>query len=787
MSTNNDNLSHKEHALQYLSIGWNVIPLGIKSKIPNGDALISTGHKHTDEKGKVKGSWDSFKKTERVTEDLIERWRKHTPRSNLGIITGKTNKIIVVDIDPRNGGDVSMKNLHLPPTYMVNTGGGGWHYYYSWNFSRPAPALDYLDGIEIKGDGGYVVAPPSIHDKTSLPYEAVNSIDEMIEAPEWLCELKPKSERKEKLWEVGAEGVDVGKRNKTAASVVGKTLKSLHKKLHETIGWNGIKGWNQANKKPLDEKELRTVFDSIKDRSDSNDKTETPVPKKIVKMVLNEKPISFHDHLNTSFVSIRINDHQEIYPMMSQQFKQWIVRKYWEQNKQTLNTEHVKQAIDLLISIAIHEGEEKKLENRVAGTDNAIWYDLCNKDWSAIKISSSGWEFATNPPIIFRRYKHQKPQTTPIAGGSLSQLLQFVNIADESQRLLFLVYLISCFVPNIPHPIPILYGSQGSAKSTFMRVIRRLIDPSSLELLSFPTRKEELVQQLSHHWTPFYDNVTTMPEWLSDALCRAVTGEGFSKRELYTNDEDMIYSFRCCIGINGINIAGTKADLLDRALLFGLERIKSENRKDEQTFWKQFEENCPLILGAIFEALSRAITIRPTVKVKELPRMADFTLWGCAISEAIGSTQDAFLVAYRTNIGRQNDEAIQEHPVASAIVAFMQDQNKWAGTSTELLYLLEDLAISEKINIKQSTWPKTPQLLTRRLNEVKTNLETIGINIRSGTFQHKRMIEITRPINTVDTVVPNNTGNDDDDESGNKIPTLSNLKTDEELLNEIGL
>ena len=320
-----------------------------------------------------------------------------------------------------------------------------------------------------------------------------------------------------------------------------------------------------------------------------------------------------------------------------------------------------------------------------------------------------------------------------------------------------------------------------------MRVIRRLIDPSSLELLSFPTRKEELVQQLSHHWTPFYDNVTTMPEWLSDALCRAVTGEGFSKRELYTNDEDMIYSFRCCIGINGINIAGTKADLLDRALLFGLERIKSENRKDEQTFWKQFEENCPLILGAIFEALSRAITIRPTVKVKELPRMADFTLWGCAISEAIGSTQDAFLVAYRTNIGRQNDEAIQEHPVASAIVAFMQDQNKWAGTSTELLYLLEDLAISEKINIKQSTWPKTPQLLTRRLNEVKTNLETIGINIRSGTFQHKRMIEITRPINTVDTVVPNNTGNDDDDESGNKIPTLSNLKTDEELLNEIGL
>ena len=80
-----------------------------------------------------------------------------------------------------------------------------------------------------------------------------------------------------------------------------------------------------------------------------------------------------------------------------------------------------------------------------------------------------------------------------------------------------------------------------------------------------------------------------MPVWMSDTLCRACTGAGFSKRELYTDDDDVIYNFRRCPGLNGINIVAHKPDLLDRSLLFRLEHIPKKDRRDEETLWRDFE------------------------------------------------------------------------------------------------------------------------------------------------------------------------------------------------------
>ena len=71
---------------------------------------------------------------------------------------------------------------------------------------------------------------------------------------------------------------------------------------------------------------------------------------------------------------------------------------------------------------------------------------------------------------------------------------------------------------------------------------------------------------------------TFIPPWISDQLCRAVTGSGFTKRELYSDDNDIIYNFRRCLGFNGINLAATKADLLDRGIIMALERIPESKR-----------------------------------------------------------------------------------------------------------------------------------------------------------------------------------------------------------------
>ena len=92
----------------------------------------------------------------------------------------------------------------------------------------------------------------------------------------------------------------------------------------------------------------------------------------------------------------------------------------------------------------------------------------------------------------------------------------------------------------------------------------------------------ELIQILSHNYIAYFDNVSIIRDWISDTLCRAVTGSGFSKRQLYTDDDDIIYHFRRCIGFNGVNLGATKADLLDRAIIILLERIPKEKKENRR-------------------------------------------------------------------------------------------------------------------------------------------------------------------------------------------------------------
>jgi hypothetical protein len=85
--------------------------------------------------------------------------------------------------------------------------------------------------------------------------------------------------------------------------------------------------------------------------------------------------------------------------------------------------------------------------------------------------------------------------------------------------------------------------------------------------------KAEFVQQLYHNYLAVYDNVKQLPGWFSDEACKAVTGIGNSKRGLYTNDEDVIYNYKRCLMVNGINNSLTEPDVLDRSILTEFDRI----------------------------------------------------------------------------------------------------------------------------------------------------------------------------------------------------------------------
>jgi hypothetical protein len=476
----------------------------------------------------------------------------------------------------------------------------------------------------------------------------------------------------------------------------------------------------------------------------------------LIKKIKQENPTFLTDQYNNPYIHIKQTSNNQTYhatiPINSREFKNYASYTLYQNREQTIPNETLTTLTNTINGICQHEGKQHHLYNRVAQHDKNIYLDLANQTWQTIKITPNGWTIENNPPILFRRYKHQKPLQTPTQQTSLEEarvniqkIFNHLNITPENY-LIFLTTIISYLIPNIPHPILIIHGPQGSAKSTIYRFIKRLIDPSYIELLTLPTKTDETIQQLNHHWLTFYDNITYITEETSDIFCRAVTGAGFSKRELYTNDDDIIYNIKRCIGLNGINQVAKKSDLLDRAILVETQPIVQ--RKTEIDIENAYEQDHPIILSAILTILSETIKIQSTIKLDNYQRLADYHHWGAAITQALGHTIEDFNSAYTDKIETQTDEVIDNDPLALAFLTYFEnyftlEKQQYKGTATELLHQLTQTAETIQIKTNQKNmWPQDAPRFKRQLNALKPALIKKGYTVEDGKSNGLRCLFI---------------------------------------------
>lgn len=495
--------------------------------------------------------------------------------------------------------------------------------------------------------------------------------------------------------------------------------------------------YNPATAKPCDE------FNSKK-KAPKTDGRESQADS-LVKLALANAKALFHDDRGVPYIQLRKSDVPATCRLRTRETKSWLAGLLWKTHGKAPNQEALGSAINVL-DAQCQEGPLHKLYNRIAPSrDGSIWLDLSNERWQAVHVTKTGWKIVADPPILFRRYTHQKTIPNPVRGGDVNEILQFVNIKNEGDKLLYVVTTITQLIPKIPHVIVILFGPPGSGKTCTLGIMRALVDPSQLDLLNLPKRERELVQNLDHHWCAYFDNVGRVPEWLSNIFCRVVTGMGVSKRALYTDDDDVIYSdLLRCIGLTDINIAAERGDMLQRALLLGLDVIPKKQRKTEKELKRAFEKAHPRILGAMLDVLVKAIQIYPTIKLKGLHRMADYVVWGCAITEALGKDKQAFLDAYEENIINQNLEMVRASPISDAILKLMEENPLgWEGTAAQLFSALEEKAKELKISTRQKAWPKKPHILSRRLNELAPSLPSVGYEINRGYRGKNRLILIS--------------------------------------------
>jgi hypothetical protein len=264
--------------------------------------------------------------------------------------------------------------------------------------------------------------------------------------------------------------------------------------------------------------------------------------------------------------------------------------------------------------------------------------------------------------------------------------------------------------------------------------LRAVIDPSVAPVRALPRNERELFIAASNGHVLAFDNLSGLPPWLSDTLCRLASGGAFSTRRLFTDQDEILFTAVRPVILNGIEDVITRPDLADRAILLMLGPIAERQRRPENALWREFELARPHILGALLDAAVHGLRMLPHVRLKRLPRMADFALWAAACEGAFRPA-GTLETAYSTNRRDAIENIVDADPVAAHVREIMAEGTQWRGSASDLL----------QVGANRSGWPKSPRALAGRLRRAQTFLRTLGIEIafgREGRFG-TRTIRIT--------------------------------------------
>ncbi|MDP9397155.1 MAG: ATP-binding protein, partial [Actinomycetota bacterium] len=364
--------------------------------------------------------------------------------------------------------------------------------------------------------------------------------------------------------------------------------------------------------------------------------------------------------------------------------------------------------------------DPEPLHLRVAQQEGALWLDLGDGTGQAVRITPGGWRVSDDCPVLFRRTALTGPLPEPERGGELGELWHLLNVA-ERDRSLVLAWLVAALFPSLPHPVLAFRGEQGTAKSTTTRTTAGLLDPSPAPIRKPPRDADSWVTAAAGSWIVGVDNVSTIPEWWSDSLCRAVTGDGDVRRQLYTDGDLVVFAFRRAIILNGVDLGAVRDDLADRLLTVDLERIGDAQRRLDDEIAQAWREAHPRILGALLDLASGVLAALPNVRLERLPRMADFARILAAVDAVLGTDG---LTTYLGQAVELAADAVTGDPVLAALTAAVTGE--WVGTAAELLAELELLARDEPASRRPRDWPKDPRALTGLLARRAPLLRRVG-------------------------------------------------------------
>jgi hypothetical protein len=343
----------------------------------------------------------------------------------------------------------------------------------------------------------------------------------------------------------------------------------------------------------------------------------------------------FHTPDGTGYADLQINGHRETWLIRGKGFRRWLCRQFFDVTQSAPGSEALQSALGMIEAKAQFDAPERDVHMRVGEFDGRYYIDLGDETWRAVEIAATGWRVIENPPIRFRRTAGMRALPEPVKGGRIEALWSFLNVRSHVDFVLVVAWALAVLRNCGPYPVIVLSGEQGSAKSTFSSILRTLLDPNTAPLRALPREDRDLFIAANNGHILAFDNVSALPAWTSDTLCRLATGAGFAVRQLYSDHDEVLFEAARPIILNGIEEIITRPDLADRSVFLTLAPISEKDRRPEAELWLAFEAEHPRLLGVLFDAVAEGIKRLPEVHLEKLPRMADFALWVTACETAL--------------------------------------------------------------------------------------------------------------------------------------------------------
>jgi hypothetical protein len=788
-----------EHALDYAKRGWQVIP--VHRPVAQG---CSCGRKGCSSIGKHPATPHGLKDGS-TDEGVIRDWWKLNQQANVGIVTGQVSGLVVVDIDPRHGGEASLAKLlkrhdNLPATATALTGGGGRHLF----FVHPKDGEivgnrsglgEKYPGIDIKGEGGYVVATPSIH-STGRHYEWENGRSPqeigLANMPTWL--LKLLTSAPSKSLPDGTDGggsieaIEEGRRNDTLFKVASHYVASgfAPEEIKKFVGFLN----DQKCTPPIEQGEVDRIVDgawenrgkpvqehiarSIRNLADAivfsignvvpvdpdlrvrilqildgeGQWTKTKVRKRnelaaqSLKIWLRKRGGFLHSEEGRLFYFDKSS--KSLYDLESARWHAWLYRltgvnptdrgfAYLQAECETLAIHGEKRPI---YRVAYFDASEKVLySSRFDGT-------VFRLDGTTITEQGNGEH------VLFEDRASWQPYAL-VKGAKGSSFREFANdlpnweSSPELYGLVFEAWIVSTFFSEIipARPLLMMLGEKGSGKSVTLRLLKKYLFGAQEQIQGIPDKADGFAAAAAQSHIMVIDNLDDWVPWIRDKLARVATGAVDEVRKLYTSNEVYRIEYRCWVAITARTPETLRRDdLTDRLLILPVKRFaESETQESsfrtEREFYEHVNRDRNGWWTELLELLNRIVAaIRNNrISTTSSSRMADWESFGRLFAEVEGKLE----IWKDFTSGLQSTQAeflLEEDPVVEALEAWLLTYRDFDFHLTANELYSQVIIPLQQAGKKLEGCLKSPRAFARHLSTIRGHLARLfGLRWKKGT------------------------------------------------------